>query len=141
MVDIGKNIAILRKQHNMSQGALAEKLFVTPQAVSRWERSETQPDVDTIKKIAQIFGVTVEEVVEGTVSGLRPVVAKRLRIAYLLTSIIMIFLSVGIILTFFFETPPFIRITFICLAIVYLIWILLAEIYKEVKRKKSNAEE
>ena len=46
---------------NMSQEELAQKLFVSRQAVSSWENNRTQPDLDMIKKISELFDVEVEE--------------------------------------------------------------------------------
>ena len=50
----------LRKVQNLSQDEFAEKLFVTRQAVSRWENGETIPNIDTLKLIAEIFSVSVD---------------------------------------------------------------------------------
>ncbi|MBO4697190.1 MAG: helix-turn-helix transcriptional regulator [Lachnospiraceae bacterium] len=50
---VGKNIARLRKEAGMTQEELAEKLSVTRQAVSGWERERTEPDLDMVQKAAQ----------------------------------------------------------------------------------------
>ena len=49
----------LRKKNNLSQEELAEKLFVTRQAVSRWENGETLPSTDILKMISRTFGVSI----------------------------------------------------------------------------------
>lgn len=49
----------LRRARNMTQGELAEKLFVTRQAVSRWENGETTPGPDTLKALSRLFDVSV----------------------------------------------------------------------------------
>ena len=49
----------LRKQNNMTQDELAEKLFVTRQAVSRWESGETTPNVETLKLLSWLFDVSI----------------------------------------------------------------------------------
>ncbi len=49
----------LRTQKGMSQDALAEKVFVTRQAVSRWETGETVPNTDTLKLLSELFGVSI----------------------------------------------------------------------------------
>ena len=49
----------LRAKHNLSQDEMAEKLFVTRQAVSRWENGETVPGTDTLKIISKTFGVSI----------------------------------------------------------------------------------
>ncbi|MBQ6675076.1 MAG: helix-turn-helix domain-containing protein [Ruminococcus sp.] len=49
----------LRIKHGMSQEELAGKLFVTRQAVSRWETGETTPNTDTLKLLSELFGVSI----------------------------------------------------------------------------------
>lgn len=49
----------LRKERGWSQDVLAEKLFVTRQAVSRWETGETLPNVDTLKQLSRLFDVSI----------------------------------------------------------------------------------
>lgn len=61
MKNIGETIASLRKNKGMTQNELAEKMNVTDKAVSKWERNLSCPDVNTISKLADILGVSVEE--------------------------------------------------------------------------------
>ena len=49
----------LRTQNGLSQDELAEKLFVTRQAVSRWENGETTPNTETLKRLSALFGVSI----------------------------------------------------------------------------------
>ncbi|MBQ9384834.1 MAG: helix-turn-helix domain-containing protein [Ruminiclostridium sp.] len=49
----------LRTKRGMSQDALAEKVFVTRQAVSRWENGETVPNTETLKLLSGLFGVSI----------------------------------------------------------------------------------
>ena len=55
---LGETIKRLRMEQGLTQKELAEKLFVTPQAVSRWENGEVEPSVATISSLAKIFGVS-----------------------------------------------------------------------------------
>lgn len=56
-------IRLLRTDSGMSQEQLASQLCVTRQTVSKWEQGINQPDIDTIKKLAEIFGVTADEII------------------------------------------------------------------------------
>ena len=49
----------LREKHGMTQDTLAEKLFVTRQAVSRWETGKTIPDTETLKRLSMLFDVSI----------------------------------------------------------------------------------
>lgn len=62
---IGQFIAVLRKANGMTQQQLADRLNVSNKAVSRWERDETAPDITLIPAIAEIFGVTCDELLKG----------------------------------------------------------------------------
>lgn len=55
-----KNIIYeLRTKHGLSQDELAEKIFVTRQAVSRWENGETVPNTETLKLLSKMFDVSI----------------------------------------------------------------------------------
>jgi transcriptional regulator with XRE-family HTH domain len=58
---IGKNIAAYRKRLRMTQAGLAEKLNYSDKAVSKWERGESVPDVQTLMQLADLFDITVNE--------------------------------------------------------------------------------
>ena len=62
---IGQFISVLRKANGMTQQQLADRLNVSNKAVSRWERDETAPDITLIPAIAEIFGVTCDELLKG----------------------------------------------------------------------------
>ena len=60
----GNMVAALRKEKGMTQLELAEKMGVTDKAVSKWERDLSFPDVSSIPKLAEILGVTVDELMQ-----------------------------------------------------------------------------
>lgn len=61
---IAKNITALRQQSQMTQIELAEKLNYSDKAISKWERGESIPDVAVLKSIADLFGVTLDYLVQ-----------------------------------------------------------------------------
>ena len=62
---IGGFIAALRKANGMTQKDLAERLNVSDKTISRWERDDGAPDLAAIPAIAEIFGVTCDELLRG----------------------------------------------------------------------------
>ena len=60
---LAEKILSLRTEKGMSQDSLAEKLEVSRQSVSKWETAQSTPDLDKIIKLANLFGVTVDELV------------------------------------------------------------------------------
>ena len=62
---LGQNIARLRAQKNLSQGDLADALEVSRQSVSKWETDASIPELDKLLRLAELFGVTLDELVKG----------------------------------------------------------------------------
>lgn len=62
---MGNRIGMLRRRKGMKQEELAEKLGVSPQAVSKWENNQTCPDIALLPKLAQLLGVSVDELLTG----------------------------------------------------------------------------
>lgn len=58
---MGEIISTLRKEKGMTQKELADMLYITDKAVSKWERDIACPETQTIPKLAEILGVSVEE--------------------------------------------------------------------------------
>ncbi len=61
---IAKNISDLRKSAEMTQIDLAERLNYSDKAVSKWERGESLPDISVLKKIAELFSVSIDYLTE-----------------------------------------------------------------------------
>ena len=62
-LNIGENLRRLRREQNMTQETLAEKLGTSFQSVSRWENGTTYPDIEFLPAIARIFGTTVDNLI------------------------------------------------------------------------------
>lgn len=62
---IGERISLLRKGRGMTQKQLAEQLNVSDKAVSRWERGASAPDLSLIPELADLFGITCDELLRG----------------------------------------------------------------------------
>lgn len=58
---MGEIISTFRKEKGMTQKELADMLNITDKAVSKWERDISYPDTQTIPKLAEIFGISIEE--------------------------------------------------------------------------------
>lgn len=59
-MNLSERLEDLRKQHDLTQDQLAEKLMVTRQAISRWERGLAYPTVDNLKALAQLYQVSLD---------------------------------------------------------------------------------
>ena len=65
LIKIGKFIANCRKNKNITQGQLAEKLYITDRAVSKWERGLSLPDADKMLELCSILDISVNELLNG----------------------------------------------------------------------------
>ena len=145
MAKLSENIVVLRHQNKMSQSALAEKLYVTPQAVSRWERGETEPDIETIKKLAEVFNATLEDVINGPETALKKEVKAKVHLGYMISSLIMVIVSVVFsVLSFLDIAVVAFFIILVVVSLLFLGFIMAAEIYmvrlKYTKKPKEKQE-
>ena len=61
MVSLSERLKALRKTKDMTQEQLAEYMGVSPQAVSRWETGATSPDISALPQLADLFGISIDE--------------------------------------------------------------------------------
>ncbi len=89
--NIAKNITELRKASDITQADLAEKLNYSDKSISKWERGDGVPDVIVLNKIAELFGVTLNDLVSDEKTRLPR------KKPYLTNRIIIPLLSVGLV--------------------------------------------
>lgn len=65
LIEIGKFISELRKEHNLTQEALGEQLGVTNKTVSRWETGTYLPPADILLSMSELYGVSINEILSG----------------------------------------------------------------------------
>ena len=103
---IGRFIEKLRKEKNLTQRELADKLNVTDRAISNWENGRRLPDISLMKELCNIFNISIDELIYGKKnkeenleeSVIELYVAKRkLKVAEFLTELLILS---GIIVTF-----------------------------------------
>lgn len=58
-------LAELRRRHGYSQEGLAEQLGITRQAVSKWESAQTQPDIQNLVALSELYGVSLDHLIKG----------------------------------------------------------------------------
>ena len=101
MTALSENIKRFRTQNNITQEELADKINVTRQAVSNWENGKTEPDIETLTKIAQIFDISIDELVDGIPKGITELRGKKIHLYigiafglfYVISSLLMIILA------------------------------------------------
>lgn len=64
-MNLGENIYRLRTERNLSQGDFADAMEVSRQSVSKWENNSAVPELEKLVKMAELFGITLDELVSG----------------------------------------------------------------------------
>lgn len=80
--EIGTLLSKLRKERKMTQKEVAERLSVSPQAVSKWERGNGCPDVGLLSAISDLFGVAVERLLAGDLAPEKTEVGNMKRVKF-----------------------------------------------------------
>jgi transcriptional regulator with XRE-family HTH domain len=66
---LGRNIRHFRKAKGMTQAALAARLFLTPQNISKWENGQSVPDVENLCRVAEVLGVSTDRLLGTQAKG------------------------------------------------------------------------
>lgn len=117
---IAKNITELRTQAHLTQLQLADMLNYSDKAVSKWERGEAIPDIRVLIRIAEIFGVSLDDLVKSngnvapSIQPKKKISGKRAFITAL-SSVFVWFVATGLFLIFYFitKTAPYAYLVFV----------------------------
>ena len=114
---VAKNLVELRARAGFTQLELAEKINYTDKAVSKWERGEALPDIRVLVRIAEIYNITVDDIVsQHTVKKIRPkmhIGKKRLLITMLSVGLVWFIATLVFMGLFFFDVEhPY--LVFVC---------------------------
>ena len=101
---LGQKIAELRKAKNMTQLELANQLNITDKAVSKWERDISCPDVSTFPKLAEILGVSVDELLQAHSSETKS--TEKEDVVDLVLKAVPLALSIGVLVLTFMKQLP-----------------------------------
>lgn len=118
-MELGKQIQFYRKQKQLSQDDLAEKLFVSRQSISNWERGATYPDIQNLLLLSQVFEISLDTLVKGDIEEMKQIIhqanyTRYVKDAQLLTLLLLVTVLTG---------PPLILyLNWYGIAITLLIW-------------------
>ncbi|MCR5499747.1 MAG: helix-turn-helix domain-containing protein, partial [Acetatifactor sp.] len=65
-----------RTEAGLSQDALAEKIFVSRQTISNWETGKNYPDINSLLRMSEVFGVSVDALLKGDVEEIKEMINK-----------------------------------------------------------------
>lgn len=133
----GEKLKQLRKDNNLTQEELAEKLYVTRTAVSKWETDKGFPAIDSLKLISELFHVSIDDLIsDGDVETKRLLDEKRARTMYCFAIAFLVSATVFTLLAYFFENIYF-TVSGSVAVVMYVIFGLLSKPrYKRISAKK-----
>ncbi len=117
-MNLGETIYRLRTEKNLSQGDLADAMDVSRQSVSKWENNSATPDLDKLVKLAQLFGISLDELITGMQK--EPAPAQSVQKGISVQQIVgIVLLGCGIIATIFvfFLGIPILLCGILCLTV------------------------
>ena len=140
-MEFNEKLQALRKQKGLTQEELAEALYVSRTAISKWESGRGYPSIDSLKAIAKFFHITVDELLSGDelltlaeenakqrITHARDLVFGLLDISAAMLLFLPFFgkrsegLAQGVSLLALTETPPYLRITYYTLVVGMILW-------------------
>lgn len=71
-IKLANRLVELRKEHKLSQEALAERLGLSRQSISKWERAEASPDTDNLIALAEVYGITLDQLLGNSEANAQP---------------------------------------------------------------------
>lgn len=97
-MELGKNIAKIRKDNKLTQDDLAEKYFVTRQTISNWENGKSYPDLETLVKMSDDFKISLDVLIKEDNKMVKDISKKQKRYKWIIVPIILYaVLIIGII--------------------------------------------
>lgn len=133
----GEKLCKLRKSNALTQEELADKLYVTRTAVSKWETGNGYPAIDSLQQIAKLFGVTVDELLSDEDSENKKLLdEKNAKKCYIIAIAFLVF-TTGCSLIGYFLLSPYLYILSVAGMVGYVAFGLLSTPkYKRVEKKK-----
>lgn len=139
----GEKLKKLRSENALTQEQLAEKIFVTRTAVSKWETGEGYPSIDSLKAISNLFNVSVDELIsDADIENKKSLDVKAAKRSYFSSILLLLTGALVLFLSFFFRGDSFflgyLRGLFIGISIVVILigfFIFIYEFLRAVNKK------
>ena len=133
----GEKLKKLRNESGMTQDQLAEKIFVTRTAISKWETNNGYPSIDSLKEISNLFGISIDELISDADVENKKILDKKaarkfyyIALVFLGITILFALLAVGL-------RQPLYNIGSICGMVGYIVFAILQRPkYKIIKNRE-----
>lgn len=136
-MDFGQKLKNLRIDNGLTQEQLAEKIFVTRTAISKWETGKGYPGIDSLKAISSLFHISIDELIsEADIENKQKQDNKNAKIMYCIAIAFLVITVLFTLLTYFLQIP-YLGIVSMVGMIAYLVFALLSKPkYKRIEARK-----
>lgn len=136
-MDFGQKLKNLRIDNGLTQEQLAEKIFVTRTAISKWETGKGYPGIDSLKAISSLFHISIDELIsEADIENKQKQDNKNAKIMYCIAIAFLVITVLFTLLTYFLQIP-YLGIISMVGMIAYLVFALLSKPkYKRIEARK-----
>lgn len=136
-MDFGEKLKRLRSDNGFTQEELAEKLYVTRTAISKWETGRGLPSIDSLKTISEMFRVSIDELIsDSDIETKRAADEKRAKIMYVI-AIVFLGIATSFAVSAYYLKQPYLDIGSVVASIIYVVFGLFSRPrYKRVDAKK-----
>lgn len=93
---INEKLLELRKSNNLTQKELAEKLHVSRQTISRWEVGTTLPDIEILKKLSILYGISLDEITNSNTTNSSPSTYTHSENQVYINAVLLVFATVAV---------------------------------------------
>lgn len=133
----GEKLKRLRNDNGMTQEQLAEKIFVTRTAISKWETSNGYPSIDSLKTISNLFGISIDDLISDVDVENKKVLDEKIAKRFYFVAIAFLGITVLFTLLAYFLKQPFFNIGSVCGLVGYVFFGLLSKPkYKRLQMRK-----
>lgn len=136
----GEKLKRLRNDNGMTQEQLAEKIFVTRTAISKWETNNGYPSIDSLKTISNLFGISIDDLISDVDVENKKILDEKIAKRFYFVAIAFLVITVLFTLLAYFLNQPFLNIGSIYGLVGYIFFGLLSKPkYKRLQMKKLIA--
>lgn len=133
----GEKLKKLRKDNGMTQEQLAEKIFVTRTAISKWETDKGFPGIDSLKAVANLFGISIDDLISDADIENKKLLDEKIAKRFYFVAIAFLCLTILFTLLAYFLKQIYFNIGSICCSAGYVVFGILSKPkYKRMQLRK-----
>ena len=134
----GEKLKKLRSDHQLTQDELAEKIYVTRTAISKWETDKGYPSIDSLKQLSNLFEVSIDELISDSDIENKRLLDKAQSRKFYWCAIACLALTTALAIVYYFTQIPYLYVSSILGVVGYIVFGLLSKPnYKRLSQRRT----